>query len=483
MNRRVCLVNANLMRPPIGPLGLDYLADALAETGWEPHVLDLALEADPEAAVRRTLAALEPLAVGLTIRNTDDCYFPSGDFLLPAVARVISWVRQSTGAPIVAGGVSFSTNPEAILNYLGLELGIRGDGEHALPPLLIELAGGRRFERVPNLLWRGPEGRLVRNRALFPSLRRRSYTRSHIDNAAHFRLGGMGAVETKRGCPMGCLYCADPLAKGRRLRPRDPKLVAAEVERLLNQGVTHLHLCDSEFNIPHAHAVAVLEEWVRRGLGGRLAWYGYLSPVPFSRELAGLCVRSGCAGLNFGIDHLDDAMLARYGRAHRRADVERTAAICREFGLNVMVDLLLGGPGETEATLSAAIEGARELGAARIGIAPGMRVYRGTRMAALVRAGGLKRNPALHGLRDRALLHPTFFVSPAAAPIVERCQRLIGRDERFFLGLREEAEANYNYNDNEVLEEAIRGGMRGAYWDILRRVAEEGQARRATPSP
>ena len=31
---------------------------------------------------------------------------------------------------------------------------------------------------------------------------------------------------------------------------------------------------------------------------------------------------------------------------------------------------------------------------------------------------------------------------------------------------------NYNYNDNRHLVEAIRGGYRGAFWDILRRVSE-----------
>ena len=31
---------------------------------------------------------------------------------------------------------------------------------------------------------------------------------------------------------------------------------------------------------------------------------------------------------------------------------------------------------------------------------------------------------------------------------------------------------NYNYNDNTTLVNAIRGGYRGAYWDIMRRMAE-----------
>ena len=52
-------------------------------------------------------------------------------------------------------------------------------------------------------------------------------------------------------------------------------------------GIDHVHTCDSEFNIPADHALAVCREIVRRGLGGRLRWYAYCAPLPFTAELAG----------------------------------------------------------------------------------------------------------------------------------------------------------------------------------------------------
>ena len=39
------------------------------------------------------------------------------------------------------------------------------------------------------------------------------------------------------------------------------------------QGVDVLHLCDSEFNIPAEHAMAVCQEIIARGLGDRVRWY------------------------------------------------------------------------------------------------------------------------------------------------------------------------------------------------------------------
>ncbi len=49
-----------------------------------------------------------------------------------------------------------------------------------------------------------------------------------------------------------------------------------------------------------------------------------------------------------------------------------------------------------------------------------------------------------------------------------------GADQRFFEPAVETVNggdaANYNYNENLLLEQAIRKGARGAYWDILRRL-------------
>jgi hypothetical protein len=46
---------------------------------------------------------------------------------------------------------------------------------------------------------------------------------------------------------------------------------------------------------------------------------------------------------------------------------------------------------------------------------------------------------------------------------------LIGDDKRFFFFDPTRPEANYSYNANAVLTEALAAGARGAYWDILLR--------------
>ena len=139
-----------------------------------------------------------------------------------------------------------------------------------------------------------------------------------------------------------------------RLRP--PAAIVHEIEQLAEQGIDVLHTCDSEFNLPEQHALEICREIVRRGLGDRIRWYAYCSPAPFSQELARAMRKAGCAGIDFGADHGDDAMLKRLRRDFRPADIHNAARRAKDEGMAVMLDLLLGSPGETKESIEQTIQ-------------------------------------------------------------------------------------------------------------------------------
>ncbi len=477
MPSQVLLINPNRLQPAVAPLALDYLADALRERGLEAQLLDLCFEPDPARAVAERLSSADPTLIGITIRNTDDCYCASADYFLPEFAHLVSEVRAHASAPIVLGGSGFSVAPAPILQLLGADYGIHGDGEIPLALLAEALCSGENVAEIPGLVWRNEDG-IVANppwRGSPKTLPPRS--RSFLDNARYFAEGGQAGLETKRGCDRACIYCADPLSKGRALRARSPAQVADEFEVLLAQGVDYFHLCDSEFNAPVSHALAVCEELAARGLGGRARWYTYATPAGFTAELARAMRRAGCVGVNFGADSGDDGMLAALGRDFRAADLRETARACREAGLVFMFDLLLGGPGETRETAARTIELMKEISPHRVGVSLGVRIYPGTALCAQVmREGPLERNANLRGaVADNPdFIAPVFYLSSLLGEepggyIAD----LVGGDPKFFFPVAEQGAEAYNYNDNQRLVEAVQRGHRGAYWDILRRLAEE----------
>jgi tryptophan 2-C-methyltransferase len=464
---KILLVNTNRMKPAVAPIGLDYLADSLRASGHTLSLLDLCFSEDCEKDIEAAVAAFSPGLVGASVRNTDDCVYPSAAFLLPEVRRILAALRDHTDAPIVIGGVGFSTLPEAAMDYCGADFGIAGEGEDAMVRLAAALQGGTDPAAVPGLLW-WDEGGIRRNRGA--ELRLETLPpreRSFIDNRRYYDAGGQAGFETKRGCPMGCIYCADPVSKGRRTRLLPPRMVTGELRALLAQGIDHVHACDCELNLPVDHAREVCQAIIDDGLADRIRWYAYCSVAPFDDELALLFRRAGCAGIDFGADSGNAQMLKRLGRAFTPGDLVSTARSCAAAGIPFMYDLLVGGPGETRETLRDSLDLVRGLGADCVGVSVGARVYEGTPLAAEVRsAGPLESNPALQGARidNGQFLRPLFYLAPGLGPdIVESLPDLVGHDERFFLP------GDYNYNDNERIAAAIAGGARGAYWDILRR--------------
>lgn len=471
--REVVLVNVNEMRPPIAPIGLDYVGDWLAECDYDVRLVDLSFATDPPAELAAAFADSEPLAVGVSFRNTDDCFLGSGQFFLPRLREWTSIIKAQTSAPIVLGGCGFSLFPSETMNACDVPFGIVGDGEETFATFLECLEKNRDYSRLPRLVRRDAQGRAIVNPPKYDEVLDIPPTRGTIDNARYFREGGMGGVETKRGCPSKCLYCADPIAKGSITRLRPPAQVADEFENLLDQEVDAVHICDAEFNIPPQHAMAVCEELIARRLGDRVRWYCYATVSPFSDELADVMRQAGCVGINFGVDSGCDRMLATLKRGYRRDAVAEAVQACRNHGIAVMLDLLIGGPGEDQASIRESIEFIKSLNPDRAGALVGVRVYPRTRMERLVRnEGPMAGNPNLHGCREdnEGLLKPVYYIDQRIGdnPVDFVCD-VIGDDERFFAPPRPGSNG-HNYNNHETLCKAILAGERGAYWDILRRI-------------
>ena len=82
------VVNTNRMKPAIAPLGLDYLGEALTGKGYRVDLLDLCFSEGYRKAIDDYFRKQSVLAIGITIRNTDDCYLLSQDFFLPEIKEI-----------------------------------------------------------------------------------------------------------------------------------------------------------------------------------------------------------------------------------------------------------------------------------------------------------------------------------------------------------------------------------------------------------
>ena len=458
---RILLVSANQERSPdpVAPLGLCYVATAAADAGHDVETLDLCFSTDVEMDVAAAIDSHRPQVIGLSLRNVDNCAYPDTVSYLPHYRRVVAACRAASDAPLVLGGSAFTTMPDFYLPALAVPWGVVGEGEAAFPALLARLAAGAAAADVGGVAaWDAATGRVsVTAPAWLPCLDAVRADRRWMDARHYFERGGMGNLQTKRGCHYKCTFCAYPVIEGRGMRLRDPARIAAEVTTLLDtHGIDQFFVVDSVFNAPRGYAERVCTALLP--VGRRIRWSCFVTPGNFSAELLDLMVAAGCQSIDFGTDAASPTTLRAFRKSFNVDDVLAASALCRERGVPFCHSLVFGGEGETWDTVAETIAVMDQCRPTAVTAMCGVRVYPETPLAqALIARGEVPDVSALH--------EPYFYFAPAvreglaegvAAAAAERGNWLL---------------PGHKVNDEEALFASLRGrGLKGDLWRFVSRL-------------
>ncbi|MCI5125261.1 MAG: radical SAM protein [Candidatus Electrothrix sp. AR5] len=265
----ILLINSNMLIPPITSLGLAYVAAAARESGHNVKLVDLNFSANYKDDIANAVSKYSPDVIGISIRNIDNVTMIHSVYFLPKIKEIISYCQGISIAPIVLGGPGFSMMPKEIMQETCADYGVIGEGERAFCNLLGCIQQKRKPHGIPGIIFRD-ENEFVKmtpknmssaqlNRLPIPA-------RDLFDNARYLNDGGMGNIQTKRGCDKQCIYCTYPIIEGRKLRFRSPEKVVDEIELLKQMGIDYLHFTDSTFNNPNDHAYAICNEMSQQDL-------------------------------------------------------------------------------------------------------------------------------------------------------------------------------------------------------------------------
>lgn len=443
---KVLLISPNRERvpDPVFPLGVGYLAAALKEAGHEVSVLDLCFESGIRQPVLDLIGEFSPHIVGLSLRNIDDVSYPRCVCYLDLYKEVASAIREGTDSPLVLGGAGLTIMPEEFVRELGADFAVVGEGEAlftefvdryregVMPEEKIVRSGGRRSDR-----WR----EIIPDRDLF-------------DAGAYYRYGGMLNIQTKRGCPFGCIYCSYPIIEGRKPRMRDPGHVAGELETLVEKtGVRHFFIVDSIFNHPAEHAEKVCDAIIERHLDIRWTCYG--NPAYMNRRLAMKMRKAGCTSIEFGTDSLMDETLNVLTKGFTSRHVREASAICRDAGIKFCHFLFVGAPGDTMDRVKENLTRLDGLGAEVSVIMTGIRIFPGTPLA-------IRAEEEL-GIREQDLtLKPVYYISPGVIREIDGIvDHITTNHPKWIL-------PGFEINISEKLQALLRKtGIKGSLWEEL----------------
>ncbi len=450
---KVLLISPNIefLPDPVFPLGLAYITAALKKNNIPYRILDLCFVSDYDAAIESSITTFKPDIIGLSLRNVDNVSYPNSVWYLPFYQKVTHTIRRFTLAPIVLGGSGFALIPEKILAYLNADFGIIGEGEASFVELINLLK--EKDKRVTD----------YRSKRIFDGKNKiRDFNtlprpdRSGFDNTAYLKKGGMGNIQTKRGCPFKCIYCTYPVIEGGRVRQRHPTHVCDEIENILESGIDTLFFVDNTFNYPAEHALAVCREMIQRQLP--IKWSCYAHPKFITAELIDLMLASGCSGVEFGSDAAVDGMLINMGKNFTVNDLKRASTICRRSGIAFCHSLLLGGPGETMETVQRTLAEIRDMSPTTAIAMIGIRVFPRTRLAKVALKDGMI-GP------NEDFLKPVFYISQAI-------------QEEIIPFIKDFSKANHawifpglNINMTDAGQRAMRRfGIKGPLWEFMKRI-------------
>jgi B12-binding domain/radical SAM domain protein of rhizo-twelve system len=289
-------------REPHLPLEFGYARQVLEAAGHEVLLIDGQLQGLSAGTIRDRIAAFRP---DMTVVTTAPSYlfWRCAPPELRVPLETLANLRGIAGITIAIGPHA-STTPRAALAKLGVDAVVMGEAEE----ILVRLADTprERWAEVPSIAHRRDGATVVQGGphlgdvARLPALRwSDELVRRHRHHHHRFDTEpcGPGAeMETSRGCPYHCTFCAKENFRD-AYRRRPLPVVLDELDRLIGQGIEYVYFID-EFFLPDRKLLeALVGRGVRFGVQTRIDLW-----KPAMLELLG---RAGCVSIEAGVESLD----------------------------------------------------------------------------------------------------------------------------------------------------------------------------------
>ncbi|MCA9408468.1 MAG: cobalamin-dependent protein, partial [Candidatus Omnitrophica bacterium] len=332
-------MKVTLIRPPVYSIGLmgaqvvpvlgiAYIAAVVREAGHDVDVVDMC----GEAIDRTEMVRGQYVQYGMPFTELDQrlssadvvcftCMF-SQDW--PFHRELIRYVRKFLpNAFFVAGGEHVSALPEFCLKDCpSLDACVTGEGEAAMLKLLEVLQAKQSLSTVPGLVYQSESrNEFIHNKAIgrirsIDDLPLPAWDLMPIENylsrglTYHIQRGRTMPMVATRGCPYKCTFCSNPNMWGNAWTPRNPKLVADEMEFYIKEyNAQNFVFSDLTAVVGKRYIVQLCEEIIQRGMN--ITWQlPTLRTEAVDRNVLELMYQAGCRDLDFAIESGSKKVLA-----------------------------------------------------------------------------------------------------------------------------------------------------------------------------
>ena len=256
---------------------------------------------------------------------------------------------------IVCGGVSASIAEQRGFiegEVPGLvDVFVLGEGEQALLDVVKAAALNKTIKDIPATLTYqdggyclgGPKPRQLDLDSLpFPTFEE--------FNLSDYRSKESLLLEFSRGCIGNCTFC-DFKAVSEHYRIKSPAYIISQIKYYIAQyNVRHFSLCDSALNGNVKQLAELCDLVIRKGIQVRFS--GLAIPhAKMNKDLLNKMKKAGFYRLEYGLESGSDKTLKAMGKIFSCRDAEQAIRNTFESGIQTLLYLLVGFPGETRKEL------------------------------------------------------------------------------------------------------------------------------------
>lgn len=318
------------------------------------------LERDPWAAIEGYLQSGEFGYFGCTVMP--------GPQLRQAIPFTRKVREQFPGIVNIWGGYFASNQYQVTMESGYVDFVIYGPGDKAFPALLEALETGKPYEFIPNIIWKTPEGAVIKNskeslldQDTLPRLPY-DYLDRHYPMRRYLSPTFLGrrtlAYHSSMGCPFTCSFCAVVPIYEARWRGKSAENMYRDVRYVKEKwGADSVEFHDNNFFVSEKRIRAFSELMLHENM----QWWGEgrIDTVDqFSDDTLALMRRAGCRMIFFGAETGNDALLKQMDKGGKQSgeQIRRFAARMKRFDIIPEYSFVLGMPADTPGQVWAQIE-------------------------------------------------------------------------------------------------------------------------------
>ncbi len=348
------------LQQPYPPLGTIQAAAVVREHGFDVLLHDVMFEDSP-SSIQTSLKKIKPSA--LVIYDDGFNYLTKMCLtnMREAAFKMVK-IGNEAGCTVIICTSDASDQYEKYLDQ-GADFIITGEGELTLVELLKSIQLNADAEAIDGIIYRKNKRTIINGKKevlrdldslalpAWDLINIEPYREAWQKSSGYFSIN----MNTTRGCPFHCNWCAKPIY-GNRYNSRTPEHVVTEIKLLKEKfNFDHIWFCDDIFGLKPGWVNSFADLIEKEKLKIKFKIQSRVDLLLQENNIAALD-RAGCETVWVGAESGSQKILDAMEKGTTVEQIYKATALLKKFGIKTGYFLQFGYPGETKEDIEATLK-------------------------------------------------------------------------------------------------------------------------------